>query len=71
MLHYTDISGTSSDKTGYCKYCGRPLSNADSVVKGFGDICFEKYKRSRVRKIGKVVGKTDESITGTDVSNTK
>lgn len=51
MLHYSMPDGSSSDLTGICKYCGKPLKDPTSVIRGFGDVCFEKHKRKRVRNI--------------------
>jgi len=51
MLHYSLPDRTSSDLTGICKYCGKPLKDPTSVIRGFGDVCFEKHKRKRVRNI--------------------
>lgn len=51
MLHYSMPDRSSSDLTGICKYCGKPLKNPTSVIRGFGDVCFEKHKRKRVRNI--------------------
>lgn len=51
MLHYSMPDKSSSDLTGICKYCGKPLKDPTSVIRGFGDVCFEKHKRKRVRNI--------------------
>lgn len=51
MLHYSMPDRSSSDLTGICKYCGKPLKDPTSVIRGFGDVCFEKHKRKRVRNI--------------------
>ena len=51
MLHYSLPDRTSSDLTGICKYCGKPLKDPASIIRGFGDVCFEKHKRKRVRNI--------------------
>lgn len=51
MLHYSLPDRTSSDLTGICKYCGKPLKDPTSIIRGFGDVCFEKHKRKRVRNI--------------------
>ncbi len=51
MLHYSMPDRSSSDMTGICKYCGKPLKDPTSVIRGFGDVCFEKHKRKRVRNI--------------------
>lgn len=52
MYHFTDVAGQSSDYTGYCRYCGRPLKNHGSINQEAGDTCMAKHRRSRVRKIG-------------------
>ena len=59
MLHYTDVSGKPSDKTGICKYCGKSLTDPASILRGYGEICLEKHKRRRVRKIQKDIGKNN------------
>ena len=51
MLHYSLSDRTSGDLTGICKYCGKPLKDPTSIIRGFGDVCFEKHKRKRVRNI--------------------
>ena len=51
MLHYSMPDRSSSDLTGICKYCGTPLKDPTSVIRGFGDVCFETHKRKRVRNI--------------------
>ena len=60
MYHFKDSTGQSSDNTGYCKYCGRPLKNHGSINQKAGDVCISKHRRTRVRRIdlnrGEVVG---------------
>ena len=54
MYHFTNPSGQSHNNTGYCRYCGRPLKNHGSINQSAGDVCLEKHRRSRCRKIGGV-----------------
>ena len=51
MLHYSNPNTKKSDLTGICKYCGKPLSDPNSIIRGFGDVCFEKHKQKRIRRI--------------------
>jgi hypothetical protein len=33
------------EKSNYCKICGRPLKNPDSIAKGIGPVCEKKMRR--------------------------
>lgn len=51
MLHYSQPDSISSDLTGICKYCGKPLRDPNSILRGYGDICFEKHRKRHIRRI--------------------
>lgn len=53
MLHYTHPEKGTDQLTGICKYCGKPLKDPNSVIRGFGDVCFEKHRQKRIRQIVK------------------
>lgn len=36
-------SSANSDGKFLCHRCGRPLTNEDSIAKGFGDTCYKLY----------------------------
>lgn len=61
MLHYSQPDGVPCDLTGVCKYCGKPLSDPNSILRGYGDVCFEKHRKRHIRRIITERGVTDGS----------
>ena len=61
MQNSTEAAREQDNKTGYCKYCGRPLKNYGSIIRDAGDVCLARYKRSRVRRISTTGGINDGS----------
>lgn len=51
MLHYSQPDSVPCDLTGICKYCGKPLRDPNSILRGYGDVCFEKHRKRHVRRI--------------------
>ncbi len=37
-------------KSNICLRCGRKLKNPESILRGYGDICYEKHIRELKRK---------------------
>ena len=51
MYHYKQAGKERDNKTGYCRYCGRPLKECGSLNQECGPICLRKYHRSKVRML--------------------
>lgn len=54
MPHYTNLDVNKEEPTRrVCKYCGRPITNASSMIQGCGSICKFKHRNARYRVITK------------------
>ena len=45
-----DIMCGQPEEYGYCLRCGRRLKTEEAKIRGYGNICFEKIKSTRVGK---------------------
>lgn len=41
----TPVKEEPKNHSKYCRICGRPLKNPDSIAKGIGPVCEKKLRR--------------------------
>ena len=51
-----------NETTIFCRYCGRPLKSKESVERGYGLVCYQRFMQKREGLIEKAERRKAEKV---------